>query len=172
MPLPAPHLRLCCFAFSAPLRCETSLSTTRLALTIPHSGVVHSPAQQRRVFRSSAPLKSPTTAARPRSRGHPQQCLPLLVQCSQLVHHTHRPVTCSPSKTTIMATQLQTNLDQTREHMGLSHGHDHHHHHDTRYLTSKNKRDPGVRITRIGLYINLGMAIAKGAGGYVFNSQA
>jgi len=29
-----------------------------------------------------------------------------------------------------------------------------------------------VRITRIGLYSNLGMAIAKGAGGYMFNSQS
>ncbi|KAK4153757.1 mitochondrial metal transporter 2 [Chaetomidium leptoderma] len=51
------------------------------------------------------------------------------------------------------------------------HGH-HHHHHDNTYLTSKNKNDAGVRITRIGLYSNLGMAIAKGAGGYAFNSQS
>ncbi|KAK3111101.1 mitochondrial metal transporter [Teratosphaeriaceae sp. CCFEE 6253] len=57
---------------------------------------------------------------------------------------------------------------QTRSH---SHG-GHHHHHDNTYLTSSNKSDPGVRITRIGLYVNLGMAIAKGAGGYIFNSQA
>jgi divalent metal cation (Fe/Co/Zn/Cd) transporter len=28
-----------------------------------------------------------------------------------------------------------------------------------------------VRITRIGLYVNLGMAISKGVGGYVFHSQ-
>ncbi|KXL45372.1 hypothetical protein M433DRAFT_6452 [Acidomyces richmondensis BFW] len=61
--------------------------------------------------------------------------------------------------------------------MGADHarghaGHSHHHHHDTTYLTSTNKSDPGVRITRIGLYVNLGMAIAKGVGGYVFNSQA
>ncbi|KAI5868072.1 cation efflux family-domain-containing protein [Durotheca rogersii] len=32
--------------------------------------------------------------------------------------------------------------------------------------------DAGVRITRIGLYSNLGMAIAKGIGGYMFNSRA
>jgi hypothetical protein len=60
---------------------------------------------------------------------------------------------------------------------GHSHGHSHvlghhHHHHDNVYLTSKNKSDAGVRITRIGLYSNLGMAIAKGAGGYAFNSQS
>lgn len=57
---------------------------------------------------------------------------------------------------------------QTRSHAG----HSHHHHHDNTYLVSKNKNDAGVRITRIGLYSNLGMAIAKGAGGYMFNSQA
>lgn len=58
---------------------------------------------------------------------------------------------------------------QIRGHGGHEH---HHHHHDNTYLTSSNKSDPGVRITRLGLYVNLGMAIAKGAGGYVFNSQA
>ncbi|KAF1958656.1 hypothetical protein CC80DRAFT_514724 [Byssothecium circinans] len=66
-----------------------------------------------------------------------------------------------------MSTTTQT---QTRTHAGHSHGH--HHHHDNAYLVSKNKNDAGVRITRIGLYVNLGMAISKGAGGYVFNSQA
>jgi divalent metal cation (Fe/Co/Zn/Cd) transporter len=60
---------------------------------------------------------------------------------------------------------------QTRGHAGHGHGH-HHHHHDNVYLTSTNKNDAGVRITRIGLYSNLGMAIAKGAGGYAFNSQS
>jgi hypothetical protein len=57
---------------------------------------------------------------------------------------------------------------QTRSHGG----HSHHHHHDSSFLTSTNKQDPGVRITRIGLYSNLGMALAKGVGGYAFNSQA
>ncbi|GAB1320717.1 mitochondrial metal transporter [Madurella fahalii] len=63
---------------------------------------------------------------------------------------------------------------QTRGHAGHSHHHHHHHHHhhDNVYLTSQNKNDAGVRITRIGLYSNLGMAIAKGAGGYAFNSQS
>ena len=62
-------------------------------------------------------------------------------------------------------TQAQT---QARGHAGHSH---HHHAHDNSYLLSKNKKDAGVRITKIGLYVNLGMAISKGAGGYVFNSQ-
>lgn len=58
---------------------------------------------------------------------------------------------------------------QTRQHAGHSHSH---HHHDNTYLTSANKKDAGVRITRIGLYVNLGMAIGKGIGGYFFHSQA
>jgi hypothetical protein len=58
---------------------------------------------------------------------------------------------------------------QTRGH---GHGHHHHHHHDNTYLVSANKNDPGVRITRIGLLSNLGMAIAKFVGGWAFNSKA
>lgn len=59
--------------------------------------------------------------------------------------------------------------DQKRAHG--HHGH-HHHHHDNVYLTSRNKNDAGVRITRIGLFSNLAAAFAKGAGGYAFGSQA
>ncbi|KAI0481237.1 cation efflux family-domain-containing protein [Xylariaceae sp. FL0804] len=69
----------------------------------------------------------------------------------------------TPSKLSTMATAAT----QTRQHSG--HGH---HHHDNVYLTSQNKNDAGVRITRVGLYSNLGMAIAKGVGGYLFNSKA
>ncbi|KAI0195358.1 cation efflux family protein [Xylaria flabelliformis] len=68
-----------------------------------------------------------------------------------------------------------TSVTQTRTHSGHNHSHGHHHHghhHDNVYLTSTNKNDAGVRITRIGLYSNLGMAVAKGVGGYAFNSQA
>ncbi|KAJ5833201.1 hypothetical protein N7474_001512 [Penicillium riverlandense] len=62
---------------------------------------------------------------------------------------------------------------QSRAHGGHSHGHGHHHHHhDNVYLTSTNKHDAGVRITRIGLFANLTMAIGKFIGGYVFHSQA
>ncbi|KAF4554175.1 Mitochondrial metal transporter-like protein [Elsinoe fawcettii] len=71
-----------------------------------------------------------------------------------------------------MGAELEIKPAQVRTHMGHSHGHGHHHHHDTTYLTSTNKNDPGVRITRVGLYVNLGMAIGKGIGGYAFNSQA
>ncbi|KAL5335795.1 cation efflux family-domain-containing protein [Aspergillus crustosus] len=59
---------------------------------------------------------------------------------------------------------------QTRDHGG--HGHHHHHHHGNAYLTSTNKHDAGVRITRLGLVANLAMAIGKFVGGYMFHSQA
>lgn len=64
-----------------------------------------------------------------------------------------------------------TSLTQIRPHGSHSHAH-HHHHHDNTYLTSANKNDAGVRITRLGLFVNLFMAMGKGIGGYVFNSQA
>ena len=62
---------------------------------------------------------------------------------------------------------VMTSTVQTRLHAGHSHSH-----HDNSYLTSSNKNDSGVRITRIGLYVNLVMAVGKGIGGYYFNSQA
>lgn len=68
------------------------------------------------------------------------------------------------------ALAVMTSITQTRLHVG--HSHSHSHHHDNTYLTSTNKKDAGVRITRIGLYVNLVMAVGKGVGGYVFHSQA
>lgn len=67
-----------------------------------------------------------------------------------------------------MAINSKTNV---RELMGHSHSHAHGHSHDTTLLTG-NKNDAGVRITRIGLYVNIGMAVSKGLGGYMFNSKA
>lgn len=59
-------------------------------------------------------------------------------------------------------------VTQTRTHAGHSHDGPL----DNTYLTSANKKDAGVRITRIGLFVNLAMAIGKGIGGYIFHSQA
>ena len=64
-----------------------------------------------------------------------------------------------------------TSLTQTRQHGGHSHSHAHHQH-DNTYLVSTNKKDAGVRITRIGLYVNFLMAVGKGLGGYFLNSQS
>ncbi|TQS34540.1 hypothetical protein Golomagni_05072 [Golovinomyces magnicellulatus] len=48
----------------------------------------------------------------------------------------------------------------------------HPNHHDKTHLFFTSKQDAGVKIARLGLLTNLSMAIAKGVGGYVFNSQA
>ncbi|OAA65726.1 cation efflux family protein [Niveomyces insectorum RCEF 264] len=75
----------------------------------------------------------------------------------------------------VMAYQARSHSDDSKTSASHSHsvlGGHHHHHHDNVYLTSQNKKDAGVRITRLGLYCNLGMALAKGAGGYAFNSQS
>lgn len=98
------------------------------------------------------------TQSRCKGAQYPASCTasaPLLHWCET----AHRIPHISPSA---MAAHTQT-----RSHAG----HAHHHHHDTSFLLSKNKNDAGVRITRIGLYVNLGMAVGKGFGGYVFNSQ-
>lgn len=148
-PLAAP-LRLS----SCPLLCETSLFYAHQTNTFSLLRFQH------RVLRTATlPLTAVTTSPRPRRSPH---------QWSHIAHHTRKP---GFQHSGIMASDLKTGLAQVRTHMGHSHGHGHHHH-DNTYLTSRNKKDPGVRITRIGLYVNLGMAIAKGAGGYAFNSQA
>jgi hypothetical protein len=61
--------------------------------------------------------------------------------------------------------EVMTSPSQVRHHSGPNGQH------DNSYLVSNNKNDAGVRITRIGLYVNLGMAIGKAIGGYVFHSQ-
>ncbi|KAI1268253.1 cation efflux family-domain-containing protein [Xylariaceae sp. FL1019] len=106
--------------------------------------LLHSHLQQRRVFQTSclSPTSSPLTLPLPSS----------LVDTRSLL---------------VRSVPAMASVTQTRSHSGH-----HHHHHDNAYLTSSNKKDAGVRITRIGLYSNLGMAIAKFGGGYLFNSQA
>ena len=150
MPLPA-RLR----SFTSPLRCDCLRGCPKrpfpLRLQQEHlqSAVFVSCAESS--YRPSPSLRSP-------------------FQWSHVVHQIQKPAVLSTSTT--MATGSATSSGQMRTHMGHSHSHGHHHHHDKTLLTSKNKNDPGVRITRVGLYVNLGMAIAKGAGGYIFNSKA
>lgn len=110
---------------------------------------------------------------------------PLCPQASR-VHCTQTKTTCAPAllfsklpapftlhRTLHLSPSTMTTPSQARGHAGHSHlhHHHHHHHHDNTFLLSKNKHDAGVRITRVGLYVNLGMAVSKGFGGYVFNSQ-
>ncbi|KAG9251549.1 cation efflux family-domain-containing protein [Emericellopsis atlantica] len=74
-----------------------------------------------------------------------------------------------------MGAAHQTRDAHNHDHHGHGHSHGlggHHHHHDTTYLTSRNRSDPGVRITNIGLVSNLLMAVAKFVGGWAFNSKS
>ncbi|KAL8349630.1 hypothetical protein RB598_005143 [Gaeumannomyces tritici] len=114
---------------------------------------------QRRVLYQTA-LRPPTLLS---------QLPPALSSPSCRIDPRPTPTKRTASITTTTPAMAAT---QTRGHAGHGHHHHHHHHHDNVYLTSRNKNDAGVRITRIGLASNLGMAIAKGAGGYMFNSQA
>ena len=66
-------------------------------------------------------------------------------------------------------TPTMTSTTRVQPHSAHSHQH---HHHDNTYLVSTNKKDAGVRITRIGLYVNFCMAMSKGLGGYFLNSQS
>lgn len=137
-----------------PFRCISkgapSLKPANVTLSLRLSFRTHQ-SQQFRVLQTAA-LDS--VAPSSISKGYiPLRSFPNIQSLTN--NHRHRP----------MAALTQT---QTRSHGG----HSHHHHHDNTYLTSTNKNDAGVRITRIGLYSNLGMAIAKGVGGYAFNSQS
>ncbi|KAL0767568.1 hypothetical protein CaCOL14_009807 [Colletotrichum acutatum] len=128
-----------------------------------------------RVYQTSSPAASP--------------CDPYLTPSAARLHltsstsslpHLNNTLTAaknsSPSlpATVIMSATTTATMTANPPQSRKSHGHHHHHHHghDNVYLTSANKNDAGVRITRIGLYSNLGMAFAKGAGGYAFGSQA
>ncbi len=91
-----------------------------------------------------------------------------LVKVTNTTYHTSSFFHASDYVVLRRLTATMTLTAQARQHSG----HAHHHHHDNTYLTSTNKKDAGVRITRIGLYVNFLMAIGKGLGGYFLNSQA
>jgi hypothetical protein len=121
-----------------------TLSSTRSSPLAPSSSTNTPPSHVRAARRIFVSLSSKTALIKP--------VAPNLI-------HSFRP-----SITPIMAVTTTTQT-QTRAHAGHSHNH------DNSYLTSTNKADAGVRITRIGLFVNLGMAVGKGLGGYYFHSQ-
>ena len=103
-------------------------------------------------------------------RRHKQFPLPFLViLSSSTTYHTSSSLHTSSDHFRLRLRTMTNSTTQARPHSGLSHQH---HHHDNTYLVSTNKKDAGVRITRIGLYVNFCMAIGKGLGGYIFSSQA
>ena len=151
---------------------QTRLCSTRLLCNTPKTSLFHNPSPP---FLSKTKTRIPsvgqsrvllTAAINPRLANKTASRLRSPLQWSRIAHGARDP-TYSPGLGSI---GMMEGSQQVRAH---SHGHGgHHHHHDTTFLTSANKSDPGVRITRVGLYVNLGMAVAKGAGGYIFNSQA
>ena len=93
----------------------------------------------------------------------------LAIPSSFITYHS-TPLSFTPSShLRRRSSPMMTSTTLARPHSAHSHQH---HHHDNTYLVSTNKRDAGVRITRIGLYVNFCMAIGKGLGGYFFNSQS
>ncbi|CAI6336967.1 unnamed protein product [Periconia digitata] len=132
---------------------------TRSPLPSSHRASTPTIARQLRVLRT-------TTYTLPSINiNHAAYPLPARPRWSSIAH---RKPSCLLLPTTSTTTTMSTTETQSRPHTGHAHGHGHHHHHhDNTYLVSKNKHDAGVRITRIGLYVNLGMAIGKGAGALV-----
>ncbi|KAJ6000064.1 hypothetical protein N7481_000473 [Penicillium waksmanii] len=132
-----------------PLRCRLRPS---IHIHSPLISVSSPRGSARRVLTSVSLIKS---------QSNPRQSHPSLFSYVRPQPHSLHPIT-------------PLSMTQSRGHGGHSHGHGHghHHHHDNVYLTSTNKHDAGVRITRIGLVANLAMAIGKFIGGYMFHSQA
>lgn len=132
------------------------------------SGVqLHGAPIRRLKFRLCSPCRSGVTPSRQTRVLRTSAGPPFLSSsgfCSALVLTKATPAPLLPFP------PVMTSFTQSRAHGG--HSHSHHHHHDNTYLTSANRNDAGVRITRIGLFVNLGMAIGKGLGGYYFHSQA
>ncbi|KAK2050635.1 hypothetical protein LZ31DRAFT_547916 [Colletotrichum somersetense] len=132
-----------------------------------------------RVYQTSSPAASPCDPYLTPSAARYSLRLRSSTPSSHLTQTLTAAKSTSPSipaaiimSSTTTAITTANAVQPRRNHSGHSHHHHHHHGHDNVYLTSANKNDAGVRITRIGLFSNLGMAFAKGAGGYAFGSQA
>ena len=93
----------------------------------------------------------------------------VVILSSSTTYHTRSLLYPSSNHFRHRLRPMMTSTTLARPHSGHSHQH---HHHDNTYLVSTNKKDAGVRITRIGLYVNFCMAIGKGLGGYFLNSQS
>lgn len=106
---------------------------------------------------------------RPHCRLTQSPSLLLILSPSFTTYHTSSPPCPSGNHFRRRLSPMMSSTTPARPHSGHSHQH---HHHDNTYLVSTNKRDAGVRITRIGLYVNFCMAIGKGLGGYFLNSQS
>ena len=114
-------------------------------------------------------LRTPSRPQVPLSFNFPQ-FQTVFTNSSTTTYHTVTFAYLFDERTRRRFAPAMASLTQHRHHSGHSHAHGHSH--DNTYLTSTNKADAGVRITRIGLYVNFLMAVGKGIGGYLLNSQA
>lgn len=114
-------------------------------------------------------LKTPSRPQVPLSSNFPQ-LQSLLCTSTSTTYHLIPVVDCFDARSRRRPALAMASVTQHRHHGGHSHAHGHSH--DNTYLTSADKADAGVRITRIGLYINFLMAVGKGIGGYLLNSQS
>lgn len=144
-------------------RCSSLWLPTRLPSSGPSGIPLHLLLPRRQLLRNTA--RSSSCAGRSRQ-----------LSTTSSVRHQQRPIHSS-RPTSALHTRCRPSLKHIPKVMAATHqrGHSggghHHHHHDNTYLVSSDKNDAGVRITRIGLLVNFGMAIGKGIGGYVFHSQ-
>ena len=152
---PAPNFSFSCARVSRSSTFRPSLHAHQTTLSLPAN-----PAPQRRIYQTS-----PCIAACLRPAAHfPRDSSTVKIKLPAL---RTRPLSLQ-----IMATARRKEQPSQQQQSRGHAGHAHHHAHDNAYLTSTDKNDAGVRITRVGLYVNLGMAVFKGFGGYVFNSKA
>ncbi|KAM0521693.1 hypothetical protein ACHAPE_002251 [Trichoderma viride] len=175
------------------VRCGSGAAAAgqRRALAVPVSfslqHQLRTPQRQRQpcTARALQTLSSPTSIAPPFSQSAKSNCYVALADTLSarssvlLLRPVFRGRIRSLPFIMGAARQARDHSDHHDHDHGHDHGHghshglfSHHHHHDNSFLTSADKNDPGVRITRIGLLSNLAMAITKFIGGWAFNSKA
>lgn len=159
--------------FRAILSCQKSshfliysMSTLLKALAFsPHSG---DGVATKRDFSTLAALKS-SQEPKKDTHSHSHNGVP----CGH--SHSHSP---KPTVRDEHHEQGHTHEQGVHSHEHSSdHGHSHgifhsHSHGHNELLTSGSLSNPAVRITWVGLFVNIGMAASKGVGGVYFHSQA
>ncbi|PYI06094.1 hypothetical protein BO78DRAFT_344237 [Aspergillus sclerotiicarbonarius CBS 121057] len=151
-----------------PLRCRAHPPPSRPVCAFwRRSGIVLLPRPLQLRVSSSSSASSPLRLKNPSASSPPSA-----VSSNAFLRPASRPTLVPSAASVITLPPMTTQSRDHGGHHGHHHGHHHHHHHDNVYLTSTNKHDAGVRITRLGLVANLAMAIGKFIGGYVFHSQA
>lgn len=87
------------------------------------------------------------------------------------IHHS-APLLSEPSPVHQMPEHADSHSHSHDGHLHSLLSHSHSHHQPNELLTGGALSNPAVRITWIGLLVNVGMAASKGVGGVYFHSQA